>query len=147
TWEDFPERLRQDVDRYLHGLTRVRRSRTGQRIRPLKLSTIRTRRAEITAAARTAVESGVPIRTLSSLSALLAPEVAEKILDAYWQRNGENPKLFTISLACRFLAIAKETKCLDDAACERLDEMRLDLERYRQGGLTDKNIALIRHVL
>ena len=73
--------------------------------------------------------------------------MAEKILDAYWRRNGESPKLFTIDLARRFLAIAKETKCLDEAACERLDEMRRDLEEHRQGGLTDKNIAVIRQVL
>ena len=63
-WEEFPEGLRRDVDRYLQGLTRVRRSRTGQRIRPLKPSTIRTRRAELAAAARMAVKTGVPIETL-----------------------------------------------------------------------------------
>jgi hypothetical protein len=146
-WEDFPERLRQDIERYLQGLARIRRSRTGQRIRPLKPSTIRTRRAELQAATRMAVKTGVPIDSLSSMSALLAPEVVEKILDAYWRRNGEYPKLFTIDLAGRFLAIAKETKCLDEAACERLDEMRRDLDGHRQGGLTDKNLALIRQVL
>jgi hypothetical protein len=81
------------------------------------------------------------------LSVLLAPEVAEKILDAYWGRNGEIPKLFTINLAFRLLAIAKETKCLDDAACERLNEMWQDLEQHRQGGLTDKNSVLIRQAL
>jgi len=84
---------------------------------------------------------------LTSLAALLAPEVAEKVLDAYWRRNGESPKLFTIDLACRFVAIAKETKCLDDVACDRLDELRLELEDYRQGGLTDKNLAFLRQVL
>jgi integrase-like protein len=146
-WEDFPEGLRQDIERYLEGLTRIRRSRTGQRIRPLKPSTIRTRRAEVAAAARMAVKTGVPIESLRSLSALLAPEVVEKVLDAYWHRNGETPKLFTIDLAGRFLAIAKETKCLDEAACERLDQMRRDLDAKRQGGLTDKNLALIRQVL
>jgi integrase len=147
SWEEFPEGLRRDVDRYLQGLTRVRRSRTGQRIRPLKPSTIKTRRAELAAAARMAVKTGVPVDALTSLSALLAPEVVEKVLDAYWRRNGDNPKLFTIDLARRFLGIAKETKCPDDAACERLDEMRRDLEDHRHGGLTDKNIALIRQVL
>jgi hypothetical protein len=146
-WQDFPESLRADVERYLGGLTRVRRGRTGQRIRPLKPSTIRTRRAELQAAARMAVKMGVPVERLASLSALLAPHVAEKILEAYWDRNGEIPKLFTINLAFRFLAIAKETKCLDDAACQRLDEMWRDLEQHRQGGLTDKNLALIRQVL
>ena len=94
-----------------------------------------------------AVKCGVPIEVLNSFSALLAPAVVEKVLDAYWRRNGESPKLFTVDLASRFLAIAKETKCLDDAACERLDEMRRDLEEHRQGGLTDKNLALIRQVL
>jgi Phage integrase family len=146
-WEEFPAGLRRDVDRYLDGLTRVRRSRTGQRIRPLKPSTIRQRHAELKAAARMAVKSGVPIDMLNSLAALLAPDVAEKVLDAYLRRNGETPKLFTIDLACRFIAIAKETKCLDDAACERLDQVRRDLEDHRYGGLTDKNIALIRQVL
>ena len=146
-WEAFPEGLRNDVDRYLQGLNRIRKTRTGQRIRPLKPSTIRTRRAELQAVARKAVKTGVSIDKLDSLSALLAPVVAEKVLDAYWQKNGENPKLFTIDLACRFLAIAKETKCLTEAERERLDEMRRDLEDRRQGGLTDKNIAFLRQVL
>ena len=146
-WKAFPEGLRRDVDRYLQGLTRIRKSRTGQRIRPLKDSTIRTRRAELQAVARMAVKTEVPIAKLDSLSALLAPDVAEKVLDAYWRKNGENPKLFTIDLACRFLAIAKETKCLSDEECERLDEMRRDLEDHRQEGLTDKNIAFLRQVL
>lgn len=146
-WDAFPLGLRQDIDQYLQGLTQIRRSRTGQRIRPLKPSTIRTRRAVLQAAARMAVKTGVPIDKLDSLSALIVPEVAEKVLDAYWRKNGENPKLFTIDLACRFLAIAKETKCLKEADCERLDEMRRDLEDRRQEGLTDKNIAFIRQVL
>jgi len=63
---------------------------------------------------------------------------------AYWAKNGETPKAFTIDLACRFVAIARGTKCIDDAACERLEQMRQDLEDCRRGGLTDKNTALIR---
>jgi integrase len=147
TWEEFPEGLRRDVEQYLQGLTKVRRSRTGQRIRPLRPSTVGTRRAELQAAARMAVRTGVPIESLTSLSALLDPDVVELILEAYWTRNGDTPKLFTIDLARRFLAIAKETKCLDDAACERLDEFRRSFEDYRRGGLTDKNIAFLRQVL
>jgi hypothetical protein len=110
-------------------------------------TTISTRRAELMAAARMAVNSGVPADTLKSLGALLAPEVAEKILDAYWRRNGEEPATYTIDLAKRFFAIAKEIKCVDAAACDRLDEMRASLEVHRRGGLTDKNSALIQKVL
>ena len=146
-WEDFPEGLRRDVDRYLQRLTRVRQNRIGHRIRPLKASTIHTRRAELAAVARMAVKTGVALDGLTSLSALLAPDVVEKVLDAYWRRNGEAPKPFTIDMARRLFAIAKETKCLDDAACERLDEMRRDLEQHRQGGLTNKNMAFIRQVV
>jgi hypothetical protein len=146
-WEKFPEALRRDCEQYFEGLTRVRRGHTGKRIRPLRPSTLRQRRVELLAAARMAVKEGVSIDSLNSLSALLAPEVAERILDGYWRRNGEDPTLFTINLACRFLAIAAETKCLDEQACQRLDEMRRELEDHRRGGLTDKNIALIRQVL
>jgi integrase len=94
-----------------------------------------------------AVRTGVAIGDLNSLSALLSPDVVEKILDAYWAKNGETPKAFTIDLACRFVSIARETKCIDEAACERLDQMRQHLEDQRRGGLTDKNTALIRQVL
>jgi hypothetical protein len=45
---------------------------------------------------------------------LLKPKVAEKILDAYWQKNGDKPKIYTIDLARRFVAIAKETERLND---------------------------------
>jgi hypothetical protein len=146
-WTEFPDGFRRDVDQYLQGLAWVRRGRNGRRIRPLKPSTIRQRRMELVAAARMAVRTGVAIGDLNALSALLSPDVAEKILDAYWDRNGETPKAFTIDLACRFVAIARETKCIDEAACERLDQMRRDLEDKRRGGLTDKNTALIRQVL
>jgi Phage integrase family len=146
-WSEFPEGFRRDVDQYLQALTKMRKGRNGRRIRPLKPSTIRARRVELAAAARMAVKAGVPIGDLNSLSALLSPDVAEKILDAYWAKNGETPKAFTIDLACRFVAIARETKRIDDAACARLDEMRRDLEDRRRGGLTDKNTELIRQVL
>jgi len=125
----------------------VRKGRSGRRIRPLKPSTIRQRRMELAAAARMAVRTGVPIGDLNSLSALLSPDVVEKVLDAYWAKNGSTPKAFTIDLACKFVAIARETKCIDDVACERLEQMRRDLEDHRRGGVTDKNAALIRQVL
>ena len=146
-WEQFPAGLRADIDQYLETLTRIRRNAKGQRIRPLKPSTRRTRFAELQAAARMAVEHGVPIETLNSLAALLTPGIAGIILDAYWRSNGEQPKDFTINLAARFAAIAMETKCLNDDDCRALGDLRHTLEQYRRAGLTDKNIALIRKVL
>jgi hypothetical protein len=147
-WEKFPKGLRRDVDRYLTGLTKIRKSRTGRHIKPLRLSTIHGRRAELQAAARLAVKTGIPIEKLDSLRSMLKPKVAEPILDAYWQKNGEKPKLYTIDLARRFVAIAKETKCLNDRDCEKLVGMwwRLNAERPEEG-LTEKNLAFLRKVL
>jgi hypothetical protein len=94
-----------------------------------------------------AVKVGVAIESLSSLAALLAPDVAEKILEAYWAKNGDTPKVFTIDLAARFLSIAKETKSLSETDCKRLDEIRGTFEHHRKKGLTEKNVAFLRHVL
>jgi len=146
-WSAFPEGLERDIEIYLKGLTKVRKNRLGQRIRPLKSITLRTRRAELQGAARMAVKVGVPIESLDSLSALVAPAVAEKVLNGYSEKNGGHPKLYTIQLACRFLAIAKETKCLGDSDCELLNEMRMMLEEDRPDGFTPKNTALIQKVL
>jgi integrase len=146
-WDTFPEDLRRDLDRYLCGLTKIRRSRSGQRIRPLKQATIRTRQAEIRAAARMAVKAGVPMESLDSFAALLSPKIAEKILTGYWEKNGDNPKLYTIDLAARFLSIAREMKCLSNEDCERLNDIRQTLEERRPEGLTDKNIEFLRQVL
>jgi hypothetical protein len=146
-WLDFADGLRHGVDAYLAGLTRIRKTRTGQRIRPLKAVTIRARRAELQAAARMAVRVGVPIEQLDSLAALLSPEVAENVLNAYCERNGGNPTVYAINLAGRFLAIAQETKCLNEADCEQLKEMWSALEDDRPEGFTPKNTELIQHVL
>jgi hypothetical protein len=146
-WDDFPEGLRQDIEQYLNMLTHVHRSRSGQRLRPCKASTMRVRRAELAAAVRMAVKLGYPIQQFTSLAALLDPDVVYKVIDAYWQQNGQTPKAFTIDLACHFLSIARQTRCVDEPACEKLNELRETLEEHRRGGLTDKNLKLIRQVL
>jgi integrase len=147
TWEDFPEGLRRGVDAYLRGLTKPRLSLNGKRIRPCAPGTIRTRRAEIEAVARMAVRQGVPIENLTSLAALLNPDIVDQVIEAYWQQNGKEPKVFTIDLGWKLLRIARETGCLDQPAIERLDEIRARLEEYRRVGLTDKNLKLVRQIL
>ena len=146
-WEEFPERLRTDIEHYLGRLTKIRRSATGKRIRPCKASTIRTRRAELVAIARMAVRQGVNIASLTSLGALLDPDVVERVVEAYWEADGAEPHVYTIDLGWKLLAIARETGCLDQEAIERLDGLRGALEDHRQHGLTEKNLGVIRQVL
>ena len=146
-WDDFPEGLRSDVEAYLKGLARIRRSVSGKRIRPCKPSTVRRCRAELMAAARMAVREGVPIASLTSIADLLHPDVAERVIDAYWKADGAEPRTYTIDLGWKLLSIARRIGCLDEAALERLDDMRASLEFYRRGGLTEKNLGVIRQVL
>jgi integrase len=146
-WEKFPEGLSRELDDYFAGLAKPHRSLDGKRIRPCRMSTIRTRRAELVAMARMAVRLGVPIASLTSLAALLAPDVVERVIDAYWKKNGDEPNTGTIDLGKTVLRMARQTACLDQAALDRLDEMRAALEQHRREGLTPKNLQLIRQVL
>jgi hypothetical protein len=144
-WEEFPEELRTDVESHLKGLAEIRRI-NGKRRRPCKPSTIRTRRLELKAAARIAVRIGIPIESLTSLKVLIHPDVAGQVIDAYWKANGAEPRTYTIDLAARFVTIARQIG-LDAAALERLEDMRAVLDEYRQGGMTEKNLAVIRQIL
>jgi len=145
-WEAFPAGLRRDIDKYLAGLGKIRKRPDGRRSRPCSPKTIKTRRAELVAAARMAVKIGTPIESLKSLAVLVHPDVAEPVLDAYWKNNGTEPKVYTIDLAWKLLSLARQTG-LDEAAIDRLDDIRASLEEHRHGGLTGKNLALIRQVL
>ena len=81
------------------------------------------------------------------MAALLHPDVVERVIDAYWQKNGEEPNTSTIDLGKKLLRMARETGCLDQAALDRLDDMLIALEQHRREGLTPKNLKLVRQVL
>jgi integrase len=146
-WEAFPEKLRTDIEDYLRAFTKIRRGARGKRIRPCKASTIATRRRELQAFARMAVQQGTPIERLNSLAALVQPDLAEKVLNAYWEQNGDEPSVSTIDMGWKIVSVARETKCLSEPELARLDDMRAALEEHRRKGLTDKNLTVIRQVL
>jgi hypothetical protein len=104
--------LQEGLTAYLDSLGRIRRTARGKRVRPSRPSTIRTRRAELLAFVRQAVAIGIPLESLSSLGALLHPDVVEPVLEVYWQKNGPEPANYTIDLAWKLQAIARETGCL-----------------------------------
>jgi hypothetical protein len=64
-WEEFPKTLRTDIENYLAGFTKIRRGARGKRIRPCKPSTIATRRRELQAFARMAVQQGASVISLN----------------------------------------------------------------------------------
>jgi hypothetical protein len=62
----------------------------------------------------------IPLDGMTSFKALVHPDVAEKILDSYWRKDGEVPKGYTINLASRFVALAHWTGGMDEEALRRL---------------------------
>jgi integrase len=146
-WEEFPTQLQAEVKDYLQWLAGFRKSASGKRLRPSKTSTIETRRREIEAFARKAVQIGVETEQLTCLSALFDPDVVDQVIDAYWRENGEEPNTYTIDLVWKLQSIARQANCLDEIALERIDDLRFQLETYRRNGLTDDNFELIRRVL
>jgi integrase len=146
TWEDFPEGLRRDVDTYLVGLSKIRKGPKGRRARPCSPATIKTRRAELVAVAKMAMRTGIPIASLTSLPTLLHPDMVEQVVEAYWKKDGDEPKIFTIEMGSKLLGLARQFGLQEDEL-ERLEEIRDNLEEYRHGGLTPKNQALVRKVL
>jgi integrase len=105
------------------------------------------RRRELVAAVRMAVKVGVPLAGVTSLRALIHPDVAEKVLDGYWRGDGEVPTTYTINLSSRFVALAHAIGGIDESELRRLEDGRFALEQHRDDGMTAKNLALIRSVL
>lgn len=146
-WDEFPAGLRADIECYLGSLRKPRRLPGGRRSRPNKASTTRLVRNKLTAAVRMAVRHGVALETIANLNDLLSPSVTEVILDAYWKKDGDEPRSYTIDLGRLFFVMARELGGLSPEEISRLDEMRASLEAYRKTGLTEKNLKAIREML
>lgn len=73
--------------------------------------------------------------------------MVRRVLEAYWAASGEEPNRYTINLAWKLLSIARETGCLARSELDELDDLRAVLEDYRQLGMTEKNLAVIRQVI
>jgi integrase len=146
-WRDFPASLQEDIESYLKSLTKPRRGIDKKRLGACKLSTIRTRRNDLVSLAKKAVRLGIVIDSLTSMKKLLDPEIVALVIDDEWKKAGDEPKTTTIDLGKKVLAIARSVGCVDEAGLEKLGDIRSELEKHRQGGMTAKNMKLIRQVL
>ena len=146
-WRDFPVSLEKDIGSYLTSLTKPRRGIDKKRLGACQSSTIRTRRNDLVSLAKKAVRLGVAIDSLTSMQRLLDPEIVALVIDDEWKKAGDEPKTTTIDLGKKVLAIARSVGCVDEAGLEKLGDIRSELEKHRQGGMTPKNMKLIRQVL
>jgi integrase len=85
---------------------------------------------------------------MTSLEVLLDPALVEEVLNAYWDASGKGePCVYTIDMAWKLLSVARETDRLPKADLAKLDDIRASMEEHRRGGLTEKNLNVIRAVL
>jgi integrase len=145
-WEAFPAGLRNEIYAFLASKGPRKLSLQEPAAKDWAPTTRRVIRAKLQAFARMAVRGGVAIQTLDSLSALLDPRLVEKVLEAYWEQDGEAPRTYTIDLARDLLAVARATDAVNSTGLERLAGFASRLREYKRGGLTDKNMALVRRV-
>ncbi len=98
------------------------------------------------ATARKAVAIGIPLHRIDSLPALLEPDIAEQVIDAYWRADGETPGSYTIDLGRMLVLIAHQIG-VDGDKIDRLRDIYFRLSEYQTRSLTEKNLAVIRQVL
>jgi hypothetical protein len=145
-WSEFPASLRNDIEAYLANLARRHLTAKGRWRRGSKASTVATRRRELEAFARTANSSGIPLESLTSLIAMLRPDVVRPTFEAYLDRSDGKPKGYAIDLAWKLHSIAKLVGApADSVAC--LEEICLLWEEARPALITEKNMTVIRAVL
>ena len=145
-WTDFPDSLRAEVEAYFAALTPQNRLIGRARRKACAPRTIATRARELTAFAGKAVSIGTPIASLTSLSVLLHPDLVARVVNAYWDDDGETPKPYTIDLPWRLHVIARATGCLRADELEQLANVRAAAQEHRRPGLTEKNRQVIRAV-
>jgi len=145
-WEAFPKGLRDGIEAHCARLAKRHRGYRRLRVKGCEPSSIATRRRELIAAVRKAVQVGVPLDELQSLSDLVKPDIVEQVLDAYWGES-ERPSSYVITLASKFLTIARCDTELPEEEVAQLAEIRSELEPYRSTGLTEKNRTLVRQIL
>jgi integrase len=145
-WDAFPIGLRNEIDAFLASRSPRKLSLQEPAAKVWAPTTRHVMRARLRAFARMAVRRGVAIGKLDSLAALLDPVIVERVLDGYWEQDGETPGTYTIDLARELLAMARTTGAVDSTDLERLADFARRLKEYKRGGLTDKNMALVRQV-
>lgn len=145
-WSKFPASLRDDIEAYLANLARRHLTANGRRRRGSKASTVATRRRELEAFVRTANSAGIPLDSLTSLIAMLHPDVVRPTFEAYLDRSDGKPKGYAIDLAWKLHSIAKLVGAPPDSvSC--LEDICLLWEESRPALITEKNMTVIRAVL
>jgi integrase len=138
----FPVSFPRAIDRYAHWASMPDPLAEGARARALSARSLRLQREHIHSAANAAVAAGVPIDQLTSLAALVEPEVFRKILRHLWQQDGSKLSAYTNGVAITLIAVAGEWVKAPADRIAILKALRKKLGKL-PSGLTAKNEALL----
>ena len=142
-WEEFLGSLRSDLAAHVAWAAVPDPLAEGARARTLSPMSLRLRESHVRAAARAAVDAGIPIDDLTSLARLVELQNFRSILGHRWKKDGRRLSAFTHGLAVTLIAIAEEWVKLPASEITRLKELRSKLG-MPSSGLTAKNKALLR---
>jgi len=138
-WEAFPESFRKDAEAWLASLGIDSWHDESAPLRPLKASSIETRRFQIRQAVSILVRQGHALNSIGSLADLNV----QVILTFFWERGGKKPSSQTAGIAHCLLAIARHRVRLPEADLDKLRRLKRRVTP-RHSGLTAKNRETLR---
>ena len=144
-WEDLPPGLRADAEAWLGQRAEPDPFAIGGRLRALRPATINARRFQLRQLVSALAHEGYPTASLTNLSVLVDPSVAEIALRFFWERAGRQPTAQTRGLAQVIVTIAREHGGAGKAQIERLRGFLRNL-RPRSHGLTARNRERLRQL-
>ena len=142
-WDQLPEAFREDAEAWLALLSVDCWSDEDAPPRPLKTSTIETRRFQVRQAFSVLVRLGHEKEQITSLATLVQPAHVEQILTFFWERGGNQPNSQAAGIAHSLLGIARHRVKLREADLRKLRRLKHRVTP-RQSGLTAKNRATLR---
>jgi integrase len=143
SWATLPPSFREDLEAYLAWCRMPDPLDEDARARALAPRTLRLRREQIHSAVTAAVTAGVQPEMLTSLAAMVEPEVMRALLRQLWKQDGGKLSSYTHGVAGTLIAAAKEWVKLSADKLEILKGLRRKLGAL-PSGLTTKNEDLLR---
>lgn len=144
-WSAFPATFLEDVDQCQAWYGRANRYARHARKTALAPSTLRTQRGYILSMATSAIECGIPARSIKDLESLVRPEILEQILP--WRDNAvggvEVENAYNYHAAQCLYRVAKEYIRPAPKIMEEIRELTSSVPRPR-GGMTEKNRTILR---
>lgn len=142
-WHDMPGSLTQDIERWLDWLGSDDPFDDERPFKPLRPTSVATRRRQIRAYIGALTQQGVRLHELPSLSAAVSPRLAQIALRYFWEKARKTNTVHCAQMAGLVLMIARHWAKLPEDDVKRLAEMAKKL-RVTQLGMTSRNADRLR---